>query len=81
MFRKKKPSQILTDYIEGKGRGDELDDYVHSNLSAQEEIEVVEPLMEINRNYSNNKFFIGISNPDSFPEIAILAKKLKEIGL
>jgi hypothetical protein len=47
MFRKKLPSRILLDYIEGRGRGDEIDHYVHSGVTDLEEQEVVTPLMEI----------------------------------
>lgn len=81
MFRKKPPSRILLDYIQGKGRGDEIDDYVHGRLSDVEEKEVVTPLMEISKKYGTRDYIIGISNPASFEEIGALAQRLKEKGL
>ena len=81
MFRKKLPSTILLDYIEGRGRGDEIDDYAHRHLSELEEQEVITPLLEISRKYSNSEYLIGISNPASFEEIGRLAQELKGKGL
>lgn len=81
MFRKKSASSILLDYIQGKGRGDEIDDYIHKRLNEVEEKEVVAPLMEISKKYSNSKYIIGISNPASFDEIGALAELLKDKGL
>lgn len=80
IWRSKKPSDILLDYIEGRGTGIEIDDYVHSNLSDAEEENVVSPVMDISLRYSSKEFPIGISNPESFPEIRELANKLKAKG-
>lgn len=79
--KEKQPSGILLDYIEGKGCGDEIDDYIHSDVSEEEEREVVAPLLEINRIYSNKEYFIGISNPESFASIRALAVALRKMGL
>lgn len=79
--RAKKPSQILIDYIEGRGRGTEIDDYVHGNITDDEEEKIIRPLMRISKDYSTSEYPIGISNPDSFPSLRALADKLKSSNM
>lgn len=78
---KKKASQILLDYVDGKGRGDEVDDLVHRRMDGIEEIEIAGPLLEISKIFSTDRYLIGISNPESFSAIKELASRLREKGM
>lgn len=79
-WRRRKPSEILTRSVDGRGRGGEIDDYVHSNLPADEEEKVVKPLMEINVKYASG-LVPGIANREAFAEIRQLAERLRKEGL
>ena len=81
MWKKRSPSQILLGCVNGIGRGDEIDDYVHSKLNERELNNVVGPLMVISSKFSTKSFPIGISNPDPFPSIVALAKSIELDGM
>jgi hypothetical protein len=82
MFKsKRRPSDILLSYLDGTGRELELDDYVHSNLSDYEKQVIVDPLMDINREFSCVEYPVGIDNPDAGPQLRRLAEKLKHQGM
>jgi hypothetical protein len=79
MFTQRRPSEILTRYVEGNGGEYELDDLV-TNGRASEDF-VVGPLMDINERFSTSEYRIGLMNPESFEEIKKLADKLRSVGL
>lgn len=82
MFRKKlRPSEALIHWVEGTGRGFDLDDLISSGRYRDREAEFARPLMDINKRYSTAEHPIGLTNPAAFEDIRNLAAQLRLIGL
>jgi hypothetical protein len=76
-----KASEAMLHHIEGTGTGYELDDLVHWSPSEEAEREAIEPLLQINRDYSTPEHPLGIANPDAKEAIRALAERLRQQGL
>jgi hypothetical protein len=75
-----KLSAVVRRFLDGTGGERELENYVHGNLTSNEEEKFLNPLMAIGAKYTVG-LVPGVYNEKARPELEALASKLERDGL